>query len=241
MRYQWLLAALLSIPPGIGAQTQLPSGIIVPISLDTGLNAAKVRPGQEIRATVMQDVPGTAIRRRAHVLGHVVRASTAANGRPQLEICFDSVRAHGTMVPFKANLRALASLLEVEEAQVPEDMSSRGLTPETWTTQQIGGDQFYRGGGPVAAGAVTVGQVTPWGALALPLAQPGMPCHGVVGPSTQPQAMWLFSADACGVYGYPNIRIEHAGRTNPVGEIVLSSTSGKLKLGDGTALLLRIL
>jgi hypothetical protein len=234
-----VFAASLSVAPSIMAQTAIPSGTILPISLDTGLNAAKVHPGERIRATVMQDVPGTSIRRRAKVVGQVVDAGASRNGGTQLKIRFDGVYVHGGLVPFQANLRALASLLEVEEAQIPEEMSSRGLTPATWTTQQIGGDQFYRGGGPVARGVTTVGQVTPWGALDLPRTQPGMPCRGAIGENHGPQAMWLFSSDACGVYGFANIRIEHAGRTDPQGAIILVSDNGKLKLGSGTGLLLR--
>ena len=92
----------------------------------------------------------------------------------------------------------------------------------------------------MAAGVTTVGQVTPWGALDVPRAQPGLPCRGAIGENSGPQAMWLFSSDACGVYGFDNIHIEHAGRSDPAGTIVLSSTNGKLKLGSGTALLLRI-
>lgn len=240
MRCNWLFAALLCLPLGIVAQNAPPSGTILPISLDTSLNAAKIHPGQLIRATVMQDIPGTAIHRRAKVEGNVVQAGTAENGQMKVEIRFDTVKTHGQMMPIQTNLRALASFMEVEEAQDPEEMSSRGLTPETWTTQQIGGDQVYRGGGPVAVGTTTVGQVTPWGALDVPRTQLGQPCRGAIGENKQPQAMWLFSSDACGVYGFNNIRIQHAGRSDPRGTIVLSSTNGKLKLGSGTGLLLRV-
>jgi hypothetical protein len=240
MRCSWIFAALLCIPPGVIAQNGIPSGTILPLSLDTNLNASKIHPGQKIRATLMQDIPGTAIRRRAKVLGHVVRVDAAKNGQIELEFQFDAVKAHGRLTPIKANLRALASFLEVEEAQIPEDMSSRGLTPETWTTQQIGGDEVYRGGGPVADGVTPVGKVTQWGVLDEPRTQLGQPCREAIGENIQPQAMWLFSSNACGVYGFSNIRIEHAGRSDPVGTIVLSSTNWKLKLGSGTGLLLRV-
>jgi hypothetical protein len=243
MRCKWMIAALvviavLSIPSCATAQNEIPSGTILPVSLDTGLNAAKLHPGQQIRATVMQDIPGTSIRHRAKVLGHVVRAEVTQNGKMKLELQFDSVKFRGRSVPLKADLRALASFLEVEDAQVPEEMASRGMTPVNWTTQQIGGDQFYRGG-PVTSGMVKVGKTTPWGALDVPRTQPGMPCRGAIGENRGPQAMWLFSSDACGVYGFGNIRIEHAGRTKPAGTIILVSTRGKLKLGSGTAILLR--
>jgi hypothetical protein len=239
MRYTWILATVLLLPVGMAAQSVLPSGTILPVSLDTGLNAAKAHPGQQIRATVMQNIPGTAIRRRAKVLGHVLQASSAKNGPSRLEISFDAVQVHGHMLPFKADLRAVAGFMTVEEAKTPEQMADRGTPPETATTTQIGGDQVYRGPGPVEEGGQKVGQPTPYGVLVLPQASPGQPCHGIVGNSTLPQAFWLFSADACGVYGLSGVRIEHAGRTSPRGKIILARDKGNLKLNEGTGLLLR--
>jgi hypothetical protein len=234
------LAAILALPAAAKAQDAIPAGTILPISLDKSIDAGKVHPGQQIQGAVMQDIPGTFIRRGAKVLGHVVGAKSLVNGPAKLEICFDNVKSHGHIIPIKTNLRALASYLEVEEAQIPEDMSSRGLTPETWTTQQIGGDQVYRGGGPVAVGTTTVGEPTPYGVLGDPRLQPGMDCRGVVAEAKRPQAFWLFSTDACGLYGYPNLRIEHAGRTDPAGTIVFASDHGKLLLRVGSGMLLRV-
>ncbi len=240
MKWIWMLAANLILPAAATAQSALPPGTILPISLGWGLNANRVHPGQQIRAELMQEIPGTPIRRGAKVLGHVVEVHSSGSGPATLEFSFDSVVMHGQTIPIKANLRALASRLEVEQAQVPEDMSSRGLNEETWTTEQIGGDQVYRGGGPVAVGLTTVGEPAPYGILAVPLVQPGNRCRGVVAGASRPQALWLFSADACGLYGYPNLRIKHAGRTDPSGMIVLSAAKGKLVLYGGSGLLLRV-
>jgi hypothetical protein len=240
MKCTWILAALLALPVAMMAQSAVPTGTILPISLDKGLNASTAHPGQEIRAKVMQNVPGTPIRRGAEVIGHVVEANSSGSGPAKLTIRFESVRMRGQSIPISTNLRALASFIEVEQAQNPEEEGSRGLTPETWTTEQIGGEQVYRGGGPVAYGLSVVGEPTPYGVLGLPRSQPGQNCRGVVADATGPQAFWLFSTDACGVYGYSNIRIDHAGRTNPAGTITLSASNGKLKLQSGSGMLLRV-
>ena len=240
MKSAWILATVLAFAAPMMAQGAVPAGTILPVSLNKGLNASKVHTGQEIRARVMQDVPGTQMRRGAEVVGHVVEVNSSRNGPAKLAIRFDSVRVHGQSIPVSTNLRAMASFVEVQQAQVPEEEASRGLTPETWTTEQIGGDQVYRGGGPVAAGLSVVGEPTPYGVLGSPRSQEGQPCRGVVADANGPQAFWLFSTDACGVYGYPNIRIDHAGRTSPAGTIVLSAAHGKLKLQSGTGLLLRV-
>jgi len=240
MKWLSLLAAALLWSSVAIAQNALPSGTLVAVMLDRGINVDKAHPGQQIRARVMQTIPGTPVHRGAHVLGTVLAVHPAPNGAARLEIRFDAIETHGHRIPVRTDLRAVASMLEVEEAQIPEEMSSRGLTPETWTTQQIGGDQVYRGGGPVAEGMTPVGAPTPYGVLDVPRAQAGKPCRAVVSDNNHPQALWLFSADACGVYGLYQVRIEHAGRTSPRGAIILTGENGKLNLRGGSALLLRV-
>jgi hypothetical protein len=50
----------------------------------------------------------------------------------------------------------------------------------------------------------------------------------------------LFSSNACGVYGFYNIGIEHGGRADPAGRIILASDNGKLNLNSQIGLLLRV-
>ncbi len=240
LRCTWIGIAALLLPLAAVAQSALPAGALLPVSLDKSLDSRKARPGQTIQAIVMQNIPGTSIHRGAKVIGHVVQVGTLQNGRARVELRFDSLNSRRQRIPLQVDLRALVSFLEVEEAQVPEDMADRGTTPETATTQQIGDEQVYRGGGPVTSGLTIVGQPVPNGVLALPRIQPGKPCRGIVAGNNRPQALWLFSSDACGVYGYPQLRIAHSGRTTPVGDILLVSENGPLQLRSGTGLLLRV-
>jgi hypothetical protein len=60
-----------------------------------------------------------------------------------------------------------------------------------------------------------------------------------VSGNDQPQALWVFSSDACGLYDFPNLTLTHAGRTNPLGEITLESIKGDVKIPAGSGLLLR--
>ena len=236
-----LLAILLSIPLAAAAQSSIPPGTILPVSLDGALNSVKVRAGRRVQATVMQNIPGTPVRRRAKVEGRVVETSGAGVLPARLEIVFDAVKVKGRLMPLRLGLRALASPLEVDEAQTPEEEASRGLPPEMATTRQIGGEEVYRGGGPVAIGVRTVGWPAPYGILGLPLTGPDDLCRGVVEGNRRLQAWWLFSTQACGVYGYTNIRIYHAGRKNPLGTIILTAAKGRVMLYGGSGLLLRVL
>jgi hypothetical protein len=233
MKYLWLLLLML-IPPALPAQAPIPPGTVLPLRLDIGLNAARIKPGKGLRATVMQNIPGTTIHKGDHVLCHVGSVSPK-----HLELRFDTLATRQKRIPITTNLRALASALEVDQAQIPENGGDRGLPSILdQTTRQIGGEQVYRGGGPVARGITPVGEPTPDGVLGKLNSNP--PCRGAVAGNDRPQALWLFSTDACGLYGFDDLTIEHFGRTVPVGTIVLTSKTGKINIRTGSGFLLRV-
>jgi len=235
---RFLLAIIfLGLPCAAAAQAAVPAGALLPVTLEHGLNVRKLHAGEPIHAALAQTIPGTRIRRGARLQGTVVAVQAGKNSPARIELRFDAIETHGRSIPLRASLRALASALEVEQAQIPEEMSSRGLNPESWDTRQIGGDQVYRGGGPVDEHGVAVGKPGPYGAVAMPQPDSGQGCRGVVAGNSHPQALGLFSANACGLYGYPELRIEQAGRSG--GPIVLTAPRGNLILRGGSALLLR--
>jgi len=226
------------------AQSPIPPGTILPVGLNSSLNSRKVKPGQAIVARVMQDVPlspGLAIHAGAKVIGQVVdvRPANAINGG-QISFRFDTVVISRHPTPVTTNLRALASMLAVEEAQLPESGPDRGTSEYSWTTNQIGGEVVYRGGGPVANGLVTVGQPAYHGVLVRPSAKPGTTCRGEVEGNDRLQALWVFSSDACEVYGFENLTIVHAGRSDPTGRITLASDRGDINVRAGSGMLLRV-
>ena len=240
MNYTGFVLLFLLSAYASGAETLRP-GTVLPVRLEHGLNAKKARSGQAITARVMQDVPGTSIRRGAKVLGHVVAAIPRNSGKgAQISLRFDEVEAKKQRFHVSTHLRALASLMEVAEAQVPASGPDRGTSEYAWTTTQIGGDVVYRGGGPVARGLEVVGEPAPHGALGRLRSDPWEPCRGVMDDSDQLQALWVFSGNACGIYGYPSVKIQHAGHTDPIGEIVLESESGNLVIEGGSGWLLRV-
>jgi hypothetical protein len=130
-------------------------------------------------------------------------------------------------------------MMEVADAQVPLSGPDRGTSGASWTTTQIGGEIVYRGGGPVANGLRDVGIPAANGVLARPSSLPGKRCADGVGDGGL-QAFWVFSSDACGVYGFSDLEIAHSGRGEPVGEIVLTSRSGNVHLQSGSGMLLRV-
>lgn len=238
-----LLTACLLITTGLHAQGSVPAGTILPVRLNSSINTKKIHAPKTVTARVMQDVPlssGGKIRAGSKVIGHVLEAGPATQGGASLAIRFDTLEVKKQQISITTNLRALASRLEVDEAQIPAYGPDRGTPSQSWTTQQVGGDIVYRGGGPVTSGSRVVGEPAVNGVLVHVDSQAGTPCDGDVSDDNLPQALWVFSADACGIYGYRKLTIVHAGRSDPVGEIRFATSGKSILLRGGSGLLLNV-
>jgi hypothetical protein len=157
---------------------------------------------------------------------------------------FDQLIISKRVVPLTTDLRAVASVGTIEEAEAPLFGMGEGTTWNARTTTQVGGDSVYWGGGPVVSRTGVVGKPLEGadsGVLVTVSAQPGTTCRGEFGDNQGLQALWVFSSDACGAYGLGDVKIEHAGRTEPVGVIELSSPHGNAKILRGTGMLLRVI
>lgn len=232
MRYKAIAIVLgLLVAGRVYAQNSLPPKTILPVRLSTSIDTQKAKPGQPVVARVMQDVPlpdGSKIPAGAKLEGEVVNITRQPE--TQITLRFNRVVSKTGQVPVTTNLRAIASFVAIQGAQVPTGVNpDRGSSAASWTTVQVGGDVVYRGGGPVTdIGSAIVGTPVSGGVLVRPTA--ARDCSG----GDNPQAMWLFSASACGVYGFENLQI---GKRRP-GDIELSSPSADLKVPKGTGLLL---
>ncbi len=223
---------------------EIPAGTVLPVQLNSTLKAEKAKSGQSISARLMQEVPlpgGDTIRAGAKVIGHVVAVKPSTHGSgTEISLRFDRLAIHKKEIAILTDLRALASMMEVFEAQIPESGPDRGTSEYNWTTDQIGGEVNYHAGGAITHGSTVVGHSVPDGVLVHVSDRTGGECGGGVDSIQRLQAFWVFSSDACGVYGYPHVSLTHAGRTPPVGEITLSSGKGDLKIRAGSGMLLRV-
>jgi hypothetical protein len=243
-----LTAFMLLLVAGSFAQDTVPAGTILPAQLNSSLRSEKARPGDAIEARIMQDVPlpgnspaRSKIRAGTKIIGHVVDVRPARGAKvAAISLRFDSLVWGKKRIPVTTNLRAMASMMEVSGAQVPETGPDRGTSEFEWTTDQIGGEVNYRAGGIVADGLKTVGHSAMDSTLAPVRAKPGTECRSTVEGNDSPQALWLFSSDACGLYGFPELVLAHAGRTDPLGEITLVSRKGNVNLRAGSGVLLRV-
>lgn len=220
----------------------IPPGTILPVRLNS-LSSEKNKPGDVIKARIMQDVPlenGRKLRVGSSVLGRVVDVQSASSGRATLAIEFDSVVHGKERIPVRTHLRAVASTLEVEFAQIPPIGPSESDVYDWLPTTQIGGEVVYGKGGEVTNGDRVVGRSVNDGILAQPGSKEGSECRGPVEGNDRPQAFWVFSSDACGVYGFSKLTIGQTGRTDPQGKIVLGSEHGPVKIRSGSGMLLRV-
>ncbi len=195
----------------------------------------------------MQDIrlsSGARIRAGSRVIGHIVEVNPAGNGtESRISIQFDKLVSSHKTIPITTNLRAIAGFMGVSEAQTPTTAPGQGDNYFALTTVQVGGDVVYGFGGPVTTSTDpndVVGKSLKDGVLGQVRAKEGTKCRGAVDRNASPQALWVFSSDACGTYRLEHIRIAHAGRSDPVGVIVLASDEGNLKIAAGAGMLLRV-
>lgn len=202
---QILLLISIALSTQLPAESVIPAGTILPVELNSSLNSKKSKAGQVITARIMQDVPlprGSKIRAGAKVIGQVVRVRQAnSTSGAKLALRFDTVVVSKRRILITTSLRALASSMAVWEAQLPKTGPDHGTPENAWTTVQVGNDEVvYRGGGPVVNGMQVVGHPTSNGVLVQVASVPGMTCRGQIEGNDRPQALWVFSSDACGTY-----------------------------------------
>jgi hypothetical protein len=219
----------------------IPAGTIILLRLNSTLRSDKSASGDAITATIMQDVSlaaGGTLPAGSKVTGYVVEAITSGRGsdEPRISFQFDQIRLGSQTIPITANLRAVASKAATLAA-TPRLTSSEYADNQV----QIGGDQIsYGSDAPVMVGSQVVGKYTNQGVLAFVGQHLGTQCGGTIDANAHLQALWLSSVNACRQYGFGDLRILHSGRTEPLGEVTLTSNGEALKVGKGSAMLLRI-
>jgi hypothetical protein len=198
----------------------IPAGTILPVTLNSTLRSDRSARGAMITATVMQDIQlgaGKTLRRGSRLTGHVVETITPGRGSDESKISFqfDGLRFENRTVPITTTFRALASSVEVDAAQVPTGTRD-GVYEVPWSLVNIGDDQIHTSPDVSAE------------------------CRSGSNANNTPQAFWLFSPDACGAYGFGDLKILQSGRTEPLGEVTLASNRKAVKIDKGSAMLLRV-
>lgn len=231
-----------SDPPEISSS--IPEGTVLPAALDGTISLKDAQRGQPIEARITQEVPlpSGSIPSKSTLKGSIMFIEKDTQGAGvRLTLRFNQLEFRKQTVPIVTYLRAIASLRAVRSAQVPLTGADGG-TPEGWgNTVQIGGDIRYGDGGAVRNRAKQkIGKGVRGGVLVRLSANPTLGCDGPVNGDDHPQALWIFSSDACGAYDLNGVKFTHTGKSPPEGNITLHFDKDDMKLESGTGLLLRI-
>ena len=235
--------ALFCITTATLFSQQIPSGTLLPVMLNKSIESDKAKPGQEVEATLRQDVPlpdGGKIKRMSKIIGHVVAPTTPTGGKgASLTLQFDRIEVDDRQVAVSTGLRAFASMQLVAQARNPQNANFAPGT-SSWDLNMglIGGQIAYNGQKIVKApNGQVVGKVPEPGAtLGVPMANPE---RGCARPTDTEQAFWVFSTDACGIYDDGGITyVSGIGGDKP-GQIVLNAPK-KFIVRGGSAFLLQV-
>jgi hypothetical protein len=246
-----LLAALLVASSAAFAQAGhraaesifLTAPTTLPIAFTKTVSAKGSHPGDSFTAKttqVVQLASGEVIPGGAKVIGHVVAATpfvydTTPYARQKasvLSIHFDSIEVDGEAVPLSVMVRAMADPITSEEARTPinHDIDASGATT------QIGGDQRYPWNAPVTnEDGDVVAYSRHGGVYAHLIASAG--CGG----SSVEVSVGIYSASACGLYGFDRTSAEEMGSFSHPSTVTLVSTHGSPKIWNGSTALLEVL
>jgi hypothetical protein len=238
----WIHAAMALFLAGAALGQEIPAGTVIPVMLSSSLNAKSDKPEKKIEGYVMQEVTlpdGAKIGKRARIRGFVVTASKQEPSGFSLTLKFNAVIDRGRTIPLKASLLAVGSMDSVSQAQSPINSSSDRDPMSQWVTRQIGGDVVNRGRGKAASRLGAVGTWVEGTSVLIKLTpNPEAGCPGGGPGYDHEQAVWVFSSNACGVYGLSNLKIASSGASAPLGEVVLKSSENvSIRAGSGWLLM----
>jgi hypothetical protein len=220
----------------------VPVGTVIPVMVSAGLNAEKNKADKTFTGRVMQDVPlpdGQKIKEGAKIHGHIVKVQKPGRSGSVIALRFDEIEDAKDTIPITTSLLALAAFAEVSSAQSPISPTSDIGSPSQWVTRQVGGDVVNRGRGKV--GSAKNGIVGKWlqGTAVMVKITPNPEAGCPAGPGyDRDQATWIFSSNACGVYGFNNLKMQNSGNSPPLGDITLTSSKNvEVRGGSGWLLM----
>jgi len=250
MKSSLLAVTLLAAPLVAAAQAPpLAPGTTLPISFSKTLDANHAHPGDRIEARTTQPVrlsDGTMLPSGSHVTGHVVSASGfkydtaeyAKQPHSVLAIHFDSVTSSGKnakALQLQVYVRAMADPVTVEAALTPNlyDDSLRSRA-------QVGGDVVTPSQKEVVSQRDdVVGYLKHGDVYAHLLSSSGNRSEGCDAGDTE-VSMGVFSANACGLYGFTGANLESTGRTGEPSTFALSSNRRSPEIWAHSAALLEV-
>jgi hypothetical protein len=244
-----LLAVLLVMTSTAFAQSARPGTIVVnapttfPIVFTKSISAKNAHAGDAVTARTTQIVrldDSEVIPKGTKINGHVIAAKpfvydTTPYARQQasvLSIRFDSIEIQSQAAPLDVTVRAMATPIASEDARTPinHDIDPSG------TTVQVGGDQRYPWDAPVKNdGGDVVAYSRHDGVYAHLIA------NGACDGSSVEVSVGIYSASACGLYGFDQTSAEEVGSAAHPSTLTLVSTHQSPRIWKNSTALLEAL
>jgi len=207
-----------------------PPSTTIPIVFTKGIDATHVHVNDSIDAKTTQEVKltnGQVVPAGSPVIGHVVSVTPfvfdptpyAKQKQSALEIQFDSIVDHGSWgaaTPKSSDLDPLGTT-----TQVGGDLVTPSQTEVRSQDDDVVG---YKRHGRIYAHLIAASGNSPDGCDA----------------SDTEQSMGIFSASACGLYGFPDTTFLRSGRSDPTSTLLLESRRRPMKIYSKTNALLEV-
>jgi len=215
----------------------------LPIVFLNTVSAAKSHAGDPVFAKTTQNVrlaDGKIVPAGTKVAGHILAANAfvydhtpyARQKASELSIHFDSLTLNGESMPLQVTVRAMADSLASWRAREP---GPADMDP-TETVTQIGGDQLSRWQAEVRN---MDGDVVAYNKKS------GVYAHliasGRCDSSNVEASVDIYSASACGLYGFTNVSASEVGDTANPSTLTLVSTRTSPEIWKHSTALLEVL
>ncbi len=210
--------------------------------LNSSLDSNKSKPGEKISAKLRQDVPlpdNSVAKSGTEVFGHVVSVTHGSDSAgSSIVFVFDQIRLNHQQYAITTSLRALASMTAVFQAGLPiNSVAPNESSVWDYNTRQIGGDIVFGRRDVRSEDGVVGTSPEPGWVVGVPRANPDAGCPAP--ESKDLQAFWLFSTNACGVYGDDDLQISRRASDSTGGQITLTSPK-HIDIKSGAGLLLSV-
>lgn len=226
-----------------GPVAVIPAPTTFPIIFTSTIGSKASHPGDKFTAKTTQAVllaNGEVLPKGTTIEGHVVAATPftydstpyARQKTSELSIHFDAIDVRHDKVSLNVRVRAMADPITSEEAQTPvnHDIDPSGATV------QIGGDHRYPWNAPVTNKDEDVVAYTRHGGVYAHLIASGG-CDG----SDVEVSVGIYSASACGLYGFVRTSAEELGSPSHPSTLTLTSTHISPKIWKNSTALLEVL
>ncbi len=215
-----------------GNPLRIAPGSVIPVQLAKTIDAKKMKTGDEVTATVTQDMKTNSgevlVPKDTKILGHITEAQARNKEQKesQVGITFDHAVVKGDPMQLPMSIQAIIAPPS-NNPGAPGNDQGGGAPAASAPSSSMGGARAGGMGGGSNSGSSPQAQA--------PNYSPTTGASDQAQPNARPQ----ITGSTQGVIGMPDVKLETAAQNNPQGSVV-SSEKNNVKLEKGTMMLLKV-